>query len=104
MSYTVAQRTREIGIRMALGADPRGVRTLIVSQAAVLAAGGLALGLVGALAVTRLLATLLYGVGPRDPTTFAGVALALGAVAVLASFLPARSAAKVDPMVALRYE
>ena len=91
MSYTVAQRTREIGIRMALGADPRGVRTLIVSQAAVLAAGGLALGLVGALAVTRLLATLLYGVGPRDPTTFAGVALALGAVAVLASFLPARS-------------
>ncbi|MGH7613068.1 MAG: ABC transporter permease [Gemmatimonadales bacterium] len=104
LSYTVAQRTREIGIRMALGADLRDVRSLIVSQGARLAGWGLALGLVGALVVTRVLSTLLYGVRADDPGTFAGVALALGAVALLASYLPARRATKVSPMLALRSE
>jgi putative ABC transport system permease protein len=104
LSYTVAQRTREIGIRMALGANPAGVRSLVVTQGVALIIKGLALGLLGALAVTRILSTLLYGVSARDPVTFAGVALALGGVALLASWFPARRAAGVDPMVALRTE
>ena len=104
LSYTVAQRTREIGIRLALGADPRAVRGLVVGEGAMLAGVGLALGLLGALALTRLLASLLYGVGARDPVTFAGVALVLGIVAVVASDTAARRAARVDPMVALRTE
>ena len=104
LSYTVAQRTREIGIRIALGADPRRVRQLVVTQGATLAAGGLGLGLVAAVAMTRVLTALLYGVGARDPATFAGVALALGAVALAASTLAARRATRVDPMVALRHE
>lgn len=104
LSYTVAQRTREIGIRMALGADPYGVRAMVVTEGAWLTIKGLAFGLVGALVVTRILSTLLYGVSAQDPLTFAGVALALGAVALLASWLPARRAAGVDPMVALRAE
>jgi putative ABC transport system permease protein len=104
LNYTVTQRTREIGIRMALGADPRGVRTLVVGQGAALAGAGLALGLVGAVVLTRLLTTLLYGVGARDPVTFAGVALTLGLVALVASDIAARRAARLDPMVALRTE
>jgi putative ABC transport system permease protein len=104
LSYTVAQRTREIGIRMALGADLGDVRALIVTQGARLAGWGLALGLVGALAVTRVLSTLLYAVHAGDPATFAGVALALGAVALLASYFPARRATKVSPMLALKSE
>ncbi len=104
LSYTVAQRTREIGIRMALGANPAGVRALVVSQGIVLTIRGLALGLIGALAVTRILSSLLYGVSAYDPVTFAGVALALGGVALVASWFPARRAAGVDPMVALRTE
>jgi len=104
LSYTVAQRTREIGIRMALGADPHGVRALVVTQGGVLIMKGLAFGLLGALVVTRMLSTLLYGVSTYDPLTFASVAVALGAVALLASWLPARRAAGVDPMVALRTE
>jgi putative ABC transport system permease protein len=104
LSYTVAQRTREIGIRMALGADPHGVRSLVVTQGAKLTMKGLAFGLVGALVITRLLAVLLYGVSARDPVTYASVALALGAVALTASWFPARRAAGVDPMVALRAE
>ncbi len=104
LSYVVAQRTREIGIRMALGADRGSVGGLVVRQGAVLAATGLALGLVGALAVSRVLSSLLYGVGTRDPLTFAGAALVLGAVALIATYLAARRATRVDPMVALRAE
>jgi predicted permease len=104
LSYSVAQRTREIGIRMALGADRPTVRALVMRQGARLAAAGVALGLAGGLATTRVLATLLYGVSPNDPLTFGGVALALGLVAVVASWLPARRATGVDPIVALRSE
>ena len=104
LSYTVAQRTREIGIRMALGANPEGVRSLVVTQGIGLTIKGLALGVLGALAVRRILSTLLYGVSAHDPVTFAGVALALGGVALVASWFPARRAAGVDPMVALRTE
>lgn len=104
LSYTVAQRTREIGIRMALGADLRSVRSLVVGQGARMVAGGLLIGLVGALAGARWLASLLYGVAPHDPVTFGAVALGLGTVALVASWLPARRATRVDPMEALRVE
>ena len=104
LSYAVAQRTREIGIRMALGADRPTVRSLIMRQGGKLAAFGVALGLVGGLATTRVLTSLLYGVSPDDPFTLAGVTLLLGAVALLASWTPARRATGVDPMVALRNE
>jgi putative ABC transport system permease protein len=104
LSYTVTQRTREIGIRMALGAEPRRVRDLVVGQGAMLAGAGLVLGLSGALALSRVLTTLLYGVGARDPLTLVGVALTLGLVALLASDVAARRAARLDPMVALRTE
>jgi len=104
LSYTVAQRTREIGIRMALGADLGMVRGLVLGQGAALVGGGLALGLVGALAVSRVLSSLLYGTGSGDPATFAGVSLVLGTVALVATYLPARRASRVDPMEALRHE
>jgi predicted permease len=104
LSYTIVQRTREIGIRMALGADAGRVRRLVVTQGAVLAILGLLLGIVGAIAVTRVLATLLYGIGTRDPATFVTVALFLGIVALAASGWAARRATRVDPMVALRTE
>ncbi|HJR33363.1 MAG TPA: ABC transporter permease [Gemmatimonadales bacterium] len=104
LSYTVAQRTREIGIRMALGADQGNVRTLVVGQGAVLAGAGLAIGLLGAFALTRVLGTLLYGVGATDPVTFGAVALLLGGVALLASYFPARKATRVSPVEALREE
>ncbi len=104
LSYTVAQRTREIGIRMALGADRRSVRRLVVGQGARLVTAGLGLGVAGAFAGARWLSTLLYGVAPHDPVTFGAVALGLGVVALVASWLPARRAAGVDPIVALRVE
>jgi predicted permease len=104
ISYAVGQRTHEIGIRMALGAGARRVLAGVIGQAMVLTALGLALGLAGAFAATRLLSGLLYEVAPTDPATLAGVALLLTAVALLASLLPARRATRVDPLVALRTE
>jgi len=104
MAYSVAQRSREIGIRMALGAQPADVRTLVVGQALRMGVIGLALGLAGALAATRVLDSLLFGVTAGDPATFAAVSAALLTVLLFAAYLPARRATRVDPMVALRTE
>ena len=104
ISYSVAQRTREIGIRVALGASERSLLRLVLDRGVILTGVGLAIGLAGAFGLTRLMASLLFGVGARDPMTMASVAFVLASVALLASYVPARRAMKVDPIVALRYE
>jgi putative ABC transport system permease protein len=104
LSYLVAHRSREIGIRMALGAPRRQVVMLVLRQTAVLTVIGIAAGLVGAAALSRYLDGLLFGLTPLDVTTFAGVGLMFAVVAMLASYVPARRATHVDPLVALRSE
>jgi putative ABC transport system permease protein len=102
MSFAVAQRTREIGIRMALGAGRRRVLGLVVREGALLAGAGVLFGLVAALALTRVLRSMLFEITPSDPWTYVAMVAVLAAAALIASLLPARRAAGVDPVVALR--
>jgi len=104
ISYSVSRRTHEIGIRVALGASRRAILQMVLRETLVLAFSGLAIGIPSALAASRLVGNLLYGVSPNDPTTLVAVALILAAVAALAGYIPARRAMRVDPMVALRHE
>jgi ABC-type antimicrobial peptide transport system permease subunit len=104
ISYLVSERTHEIGIRLALGAPRQSILRMVLRQGLRLALAGAAVGLACALMVSHLMAGLLYGVSPTDPLTFAGVAVLLIGVALLACYIPARRAIRVDPLVALRYQ
>jgi putative ABC transport system permease protein len=104
VSFMTAQRTHEIGIRMAFGAVDRDVLKLIVGQGMALTLAGIVIGLLASFALTRLLQSLLFGVSATDPVTFVAIALVLGAVPLLACYMPARRATKVDPIVALRHQ
>ena len=104
VSYAAAQRTREIGIRMALGAAPRDILKMVLRQSIVVVGVGLTIGLATALAGTRAIANLIVGVRPTDPLTFISVVLLLSAISLLACWIPARRATRIDPLTALRYE
>ena len=104
MSYSVAQRTHEIGIRMALGAQTSAVLKLAVGYGLKLVVAGIVIGLIASFALTRVMSTLLFGVTATDPTTFTLISLLLVAVAAIASYIPARRATRVNPIIALRYE
>ena len=104
MAYAVAERTHELGVRIALGADRASVLRLVLGEAIALAAIGIAVGLAGAFAATRLIQSLLFGITPTDALTFTGISVLLAVTAVAASYVPARRATGVDPMIALRYE
>ena len=103
-AYVVGQRSNEIGLRMALGATPGHVLRLILRQGAAVAAAGIALGLLGSLAGTRLMTSMLFEVKPADPVTYAGVGILLGVIVLAASYIPAQRAARLDPLIALRQE
>jgi ABC-type antimicrobial peptide transport system permease subunit len=104
LSYSVAQRTQEIGIRMALGAEQSTILKLVVGQGMVLVFVSIALGVIGALATAQVLASILYGISPRDPVTYVAVTSVLTAVAAFACYLPARRVSTVSPQTALRYD
>ncbi|MGH9673822.1 MAG: FtsX-like permease family protein, partial [Bryobacteraceae bacterium] len=104
MAYVVQQRTQEIGIRLALGAETGDVRRMVVFQGMLLAVAGIGLGLAAAFGLTRVISTFLFGVDPRDPLVFVAAPLTLAAISLFAVWIPARRATRIDPVVALRYE